>query len=435
MVQIELKSATYPVERETADSVIRGVLTAAVLLLLWISLQPFPSLAEPAEITEAGNLATQLCYSVLFAILALWCLAHQPSRLLLLARPTVVAVVLWFALTAATSWEPNLSFRRLIFTLIAIAIAAMTALLPRSVRQFAEVLAAAVLIVLALCYFGVVFLPALAIHQATDYLETDLAGDWRGVFGHKNEAGAIMANFVFIGLFVARARNAVLGGAIVALSAVFLFFAHSKTSIVLVPTILVLSALLHGLRRSAPGIVITLTGLVAFNALSIGSLFFEPVRNLLDTVMTDSTFTGRTEVWQFVLDRIRERPLFGYGFSAFWGTPQVVFGMGSPDIWANTAGHAHNGYLDLALTLGLPGTALVMLWLVILPLSDFYRWRDTGEPSQSEPALAMLFLRICLFAAFGSCFESMLLPEGAAGLLLFLAAFGLRFLTMARVKE
>jgi O-antigen ligase len=44
--------------------------------------------------------------------------------------------------------------------------------------------------------------------------------------------------------------------------------------------------------------------------------------------------------------------------------------MGGYEIWANTAGHAHNGYLDLALTIGIPGAALVTLWLVVLrPMS------------------------------------------------------------------
>ena len=45
----------------------------------------------------------------------------------------------------------------------------------------------------------------------------------------------------------------------------------------------------------------------------------------------------------------------------------------------------------------------------------------------------MLFLRVCLFAAFGSCFESMLIEESTLGLFLFMAAFGLRFLSVWRV--
>ena len=100
-------------------------LLAAVFLLLWISFRPFQSLADPPQVTEVGNIANQVGYSLLFLVLAAWCLAHQPSRLLLLVRPVLIVTLLWFALTAVTSWEPSLSARRLAFTLLAIAIAGM----------------------------------------------------------------------------------------------------------------------------------------------------------------------------------------------------------------------------------------------------------------------------------------------------------------------
>jgi hypothetical protein len=65
----------------------------------------------------------------------------------------------------------------------------------------------------------------------------------------------------------------------------------------------------------------------------------------------------------------------------------------------------------------------------VLPLIDFYR--SPHEPSVAP--LKMLFLRVCLFAAYESCFESMLIQEGALGLFLFMSAFGLRFLSLSRV--
>ena len=118
---------------------------------------------------------------------------------------------------------------------------------------------------------------------------------------------------------------------------------------------------------------------MAFNVLSIGSIYSEPIRKLLDVVLPDATFTGRTDIWQFVSEHVPQRPLTGYGFADVLGHPEVVYGMGGDEVWANTAGHAHNGYLDLALTIGIPGAALVTLWLVVLPLIDFYR-------SPHEPA-------------------------------------------------
>ena len=107
-------------------------------------------------------------------MLAAWCLAHQPSRLLLLVRPVLIVTLLWFALTAVTSWEPSLSARRL-------AIAGMVMLVPKNIRHFSDVLAAVVLVVLLLCYLSVLLAPALSIHQSTDFLEPELADNWRGV--------------------------------------------------------------------------------------------------------------------------------------------------------------------------------------------------------------------------------------------------------------
>ncbi len=411
------------------DTLIRTVLLAAVFLVLWISFRPFPSLADPPEVTEVGNIANQVGYSSLFVLLAAWTAAHQPARLVLLLRPILIASLLWIVLTVVASWEPALSIRRFAFMLVAMGIAAMVMLLPKNIRHFSDVMAAVVLTVLALCYLGVVFAPSVSIHQSTDFLEPGLAGAWRGVFGHKNDASATMVLFIFIGLLVARMRSAVLGGFIVLLALTFLVFTQSKTAIAMLPVVLAISPIVGRTRSRTLGIIVVLSGIVLFNIVSVGSIYFEPLRNFLDLALSDATFTGRTEVWEFVLEHIRQRPMLGFGFAAFWGTPEVVYGMGGYAIWANSAGHAHNGYLDLALTIGIPGAILVVLWLVILPLVDFYR--SPHDPSAAP--LGTLFLRVCLFMAYESCFESMLLQEGGAALFLFTATFGLRFLSVSRV--
>jgi O-antigen ligase len=103
--------------------------------------------------------------------------------------------------------------------------------------------------------------------------------------------------------------------------------------------------------------------------------------------------------------------------------------MSGTSIWANMAAHAHNAYLNLALTVGIPGSVLATLWLVVLPLADFYRSAD----APGAAPLRMLFLRVCLFAAFGSCFESLLIEANTLGLFLFMAAFGLRLISVTRV--
>jgi len=423
-------AASFPIGSAVeADTFVRGLLLAAVVLLAWISFRPFENLAAAPEVTSAGNLANQIGYSLLFALLAAWCLVHHPGRLKVLLRPVVVVTLLWFALSVVTSWEPSLAARRLAFTLVTLGIAAMALLLPKNVRQFSDVLAAAVLIVLAACYLGVLLVPNLAIHQATDFVAPELAGDWRGVFSHKNQASATMAMFVFIGLFVARVRSVGLGGLICLLAAIFLLFTQSKTSIAVLPITLVVSALLARIRRPAVGMTLAFSAVVFFNVFSVGSIYLEPVRKLLDLILPDASFTGRTEIWEFALRHVTERPITGHGFAAFWGTNEVVYGMGTSSAWANVAAHAHNDYLNLALTIGIPGSALVTLWLVLLPIVDFYR--APNEPAAA--ALKLLFVRVCLFSAYASCFESMLIQEGMLGFFLFMAAFGLRFLSRSRL--
>ena len=261
-------------------------------------------------------------------------------------------------------------------------------------------------------------------------LEPELAGDWRGVFGHKNEASAAMVLFVFIGIFVARVRSLGLGAVIVVLALPFLYFTHSKTAMAALPLTLIVSVIMARAAKPKNGVAVALAIVAFLNLLSIGSIYIAPIRAVVDAIMPDATFTGRTEIWKFAVDHVAQRPITGYGFATFWGTEQVVYGM-SGATWANTASHAHNGFVDLALTIGIPGSALVTLWLLVLPLFDYYR--APAEPDSA--ALKMLFLRICLFAAFESCFETMFTQLGAFWLILIAAAFGLRFLAVLRVSR
>ena len=246
--------------------------------MLWISFRPFENLSDAPEVTNAGNLINQIGYSLLFLLLAAWCMSHDPGRLLVLVRPVLIITLLWFAVCVATSWEPALSARRFAFTLVTVGMAAMALLLPKNMRHFSDVMTVVVLIVLAACYLGVFLIPEQAIHQTTDFIEPELAGDWRGVFSHKNEASAAMVVFVFLGLFIARVRSIKLGGLIAVLALIFLLFTRSKTSIAMLPITLIVSVLLAHIRRPSVGIAVALSVVVAFNILSLGSIYLESVR-------------------------------------------------------------------------------------------------------------------------------------------------------------
>ncbi len=415
-----------------ADTLIRSLLFVAAFLAAWISFHPFQSLAEPPPaVVEGGDLVNQLAFSTLFLALAAWTWFHQPQRLALLVRPILVCLLVWCVLTCATSWEPSLAARRFAFALVLIGIAMMVMLLPKNMRHFSDLLAAVALIVLVASYLGVFLVPQLAVHQATDFLEPEHAGNWRGVFAHKNQAGAVMVMIVFIGLYVARMRSLALGGLIAALALIFLGFSQSKTAIGVMPLVLILSGIIGRSRRPMTGIALVVVILAAFNLFSVGTVIFEPVRKLVELVMPDATFTGRTEIWQLGVDAVARRPITGYGFSTFFGTDEVVYGLGENATWANAATDAHNAYLNLALTIGLPGLLLTILWIAVLPIADFYR---RSRDAETAPLL-LLFLRICLYGIYSSCFESSIFQQvGEVWFFFMTCAFGLRYASLARAS-
>jgi O-antigen ligase len=81
----------------------------------------------------------------------------------------------------------------------------------------------------------------------------------------------------------------------------------------------------------------------------------------------DMTFTGRSEIWAIIVERIRENPLLGVGYGAYWTGPvaqspsyEFVWRMGS-----FYPGSSHNGYLDVANDLGSAGLVCLLGYIAV----------------------------------------------------------------------
>jgi|SRR5579862_234023 len=402
----------------------RSVLFVVVLLCVWTSFNPFASADQVFTVSDAGSKSTQIVYSSTFVILAAWCFGHQPLRLLLLARPSLILALAWCVVSVVTSWEPSLSARRFLYALVMIGIAGMMLLVPKNRRHFADLMGVVALLLLAASYVGVVLLPSLSIHQASDIAEPELAGAWRGIFGHKNGASAAMVVFVFSGLMLRSLGRSAAGLLIIALALPFLWFTHSRTAIAELPLVVVISFFAGASRNPVIGVALPLATILGLNLVAIGSMYSPSLHNLLEALYIDPTFTGRTEIWRFVIHHIAERPITGYGFSTFWATEHVVYGF-NDEGWVSTVSAAHNGYLDLTLQVGVPGAFLMILWLFLSPLVDFYR---VSYVPAKDP-VKIFFFRLLLFAAFESCFESGFLLVNAFLVFLVWAGFSLRFMS------
>ena len=122
-----------------------------------------------------------------------------------LLSPALVLFAGWLCVTVLLSFDPSTSIRRFALTACVIAVAAALPLLAKSQQELMRWFSIAALVLLAVCYLGILLAPHLSIHLATDLQEPGLAGNWRGSFGHKNVASGIMAMLLFVGIYVIRA--------------------------------------------------------------------------------------------------------------------------------------------------------------------------------------------------------------------------------------
>ncbi len=91
-----------------------------------------------------------------------------------------------------------------------------------------------------------------------------------------------------------------------------------------------------------------------------------------------ATFTGRTDIWAWVLSAIEKEPLFGYGFA----TTRVLIPDGYFGAYGWTTTSAHNMWLQVWVTTGAIG-------LLLIVLSQLAMIRDLVR--QAEPARDAVF--------------------------------------------
>jgi len=431
----EADGARLPVSTQnitSLHSLVRTGLFVAALLLIWITLEPFSDITriEASDAAVRGDLLNQLAFLTLAGAFTCYISFNDPGQLRAIFTVPLLVLLAWIVITVLFSYHPAISARRFILVLIVMYIAAIMPLLPLSVRHFATMLAACASLVIVLCYLGIVLVPALAVHQSSDPMQS-VAGNWRGLFSHKNTAGAMMGLFIIIGAYVARTRHRAWGMAIIITAAIFLYFSQAKTPLMLVPVVLIATLVLSRLPA-----LLQIAGYLAlfalFNLMTIGSVYFPAVADFVASVMSDPTFTGRTYIWEFMSPYISANLMTGYGFAAFWSSSEIFNATTEAPAFVPALTSGHNSYFDLVLTIGLPGIMLVMAWIVFTPVFDARR----AQAHPEQQALAVLFIRIWLFAMLSSSFESILFQRNDPfWFMLLISVFGLRYLTRQRLVQ
>lgn len=411
----------------------RCLVAVATLVCVLVTLEPFQDLRNTGAGAADGRLAaTYLCFGGLAAIAVLLSASENVLAFKTLCTPLNLCFLLWMIVNVILSESPGVSAQRFALTVSVTSLAIMIPLLIPTRAAFNQCLGISALILLAMCYLGIVIAPELSIHGAADYAEPFLAGDWRGTFAHKNIASPVMAVLLYLGLYLAISGAFVAGPTILILAAIFLSFTAGKTSSALCLVMFALASLVSATQSLWLKRIMCFLPLLVLNLLTVGTVASEALANLTKQLPVDSSFTGRTEIWELALTAVSEKPIIGHGFAAFWDSAGVIgrqtnFGAE----WTATAAHSHNSYLDLAVTIGLPGLVLAILIFVLAPLKNFHAIQAGGR---NDP-LARFFLTIWLFGLYYATTETFLLDRQNPTWFTFaLAVGGLHFLARFPVR-
>jgi len=211
-------------------------------------------------------------------------------------------------------------------------------------------------------------------------------GAWRGIFSHKNVLGATMALAILVEWYLpGRAIKSKISRALwLSAYAVLLLLSHSVTSFVAVGLTLLLmfsfDTFRHQYRLIVPVLLlVTICSgtVIALNATSITGILGR-----------SADLSGRIDLWHWVVVMILNRPILGYGFSGFWkGASDFSTVIESRIGWSPE--YAHNGYLEILLSLGIAGL-LLFLWFAGTGIKRAVVRAKTAESVQDLWPLAFL---------------------------------------------
>ncbi|NER33276.1 MAG: O-antigen ligase family protein [Oscillatoria sp. SIO1A7] len=269
-----------------------------------------------------------------------------------------------------------------------------------------------------LSIFYVFAMPTMGTHTGQEAIWAGINGYWRGIYTNKNALGRVITIAgIFLLLEALTSKNRWLAWGIFLISFQLIVGTNSKTALVGFLFIVAISPVARVFRwNMAVGIPLYLSVLLLGG---VGAIFLGDNWNTaLDTIDKDPTLNGRLPIWEIMIQRIGERPWLGYGYHGFW---QGWDGKQSAEIWRTIhwlPGHAHHGFLEVMLDLGILGGFVFGLAFFDAILKSINRSRYTPSlkglwplgfmtfyvimnQTQSELVVAygigwLLFMLICL---------------------------------------
>lgn len=341
-------------------------------------------------------------YLVTFALFFGRC--RHPGHSLLNVWPLIAVVAFAFA-SASWSEDPALTLRRAFALGLTLVFGVYFATRFCSKQQL-RLLAWAY----GICIFFSFFFELLGLNP-----DVGTAG-WYGVFYIKNELGRNMALSALIFLFWAKSEPEHKRLARMGLLASILLMALSRSMTAVVSfglAVILLPYLQWTLRKTIGWVLAGIVFLIAFGSVLVlyAATHMEQVTGL---VGKSAMLTGRIPLWILSVVMALRRPWLGYGFSAFW-LADKVYVQRIWDLLKWQPPHAHNGFLEMWLELGLVGVGFFLLGFF------YYSWRALQFLRRDRSSAAAWPLVFLLFMFVENLAETAFLATNSIYVILYVA--------------
>lgn len=244
---------------------------------------------------------------------------------------------------------------------------------------------------------------------------------WKGIFSAKNYLGNLALFFLTVAVSY-RSRTGLMKavqGSQIFFCCIAIFFSRAATAYLLTGIYLLYLVTMWALRRFRKKDLFVLAALLVICFCAAAAILATRPDFVVSLLGKDITLTGRTEIWDAVLTSIGKRPLYGYGYQAFWlGLEGESYRVILAVSWM--LAQAQNGFLDVTLQLGLVGLVIVVL-VFVFALHDAAVCVLRSNNAQQLRAVEW-YLAIVLLTLIYNLDESFLFDPKHLGSMMFLMA-------------
>jgi exopolysaccharide production protein ExoQ len=353
----------------------------AVIALLFLAGGMIPTDMVQGETSPAYTRALIIGQLCVFGILAVLASVHW-RKMLHGVRSAFWPLILSGMAVASAAWslDPAFTLRRAVLLLASTLFAIFLASCFEWEEQF-DIFALTTVLAVFGSYLLVALLPNYGVSHDMHW------GNWKGLFPHKNVMGLYMGfgilllcfakprglpKWLRIATIIGAAGLLIFSGSITALVAtLFCFAAYPLVRLFIVK------------RKNTLPLWIPILPLFVL----AGLFLVLNSDSILALLGRDSTLTGRPQLWAVSRTAIREYPIFGHGYSAFWH--MATFESTGVAIAPTT--HAHDGYLDLCLDLGLVGLFIFAISFFTMVKRALAALQEKSIDASKWPVIFLLF--------------------------------------------